>query len=92
MYTYIPRDELSLLNTDGTSTPSVFDDDVWVLLVRHLSDTRRVGEYIALIVDDEGPWTNADATADGFPHLASEKAKAELEVKVRSFYIVPRIS
>ncbi|KIM64021.1 hypothetical protein SCLCIDRAFT_116338, partial [Scleroderma citrinum Foug A] len=56
LYTYTPN-TISL----STSQSSISDNEVWVLLVRHLPDTRRTGEYITMTVDPEDEWMNAGA-------------------------------
>lgn len=46
----------------GFSTSSFFDEEIWVLLTRHVTDTRRTSDFIALkveIEDDLIPFSRA---------------------------------
>ncbi|KAI6029389.1 hypothetical protein BKA83DRAFT_4218216 [Pisolithus microcarpus] len=51
----------------------VSDNDVWVLLTRHLPDTQRTGEYITVTVDAEDEWADVGDVPG--------EAKAEAEIK-----------
>lgn len=53
----------------GTNT-STSEDEVWILLTRHLRDTRRTSEYIALNVQE-------DDTVLGDPEHVAQKASPE---------------
>lgn len=78
LYTYTPN-TISL----STSQSSISDNEVWVLLVRHLPDTRRTGEYITMTVDPEDEWMNAGAVPSGrSPLPGGAVSRAGVEVKV----------
>ncbi|KAI6132409.1 hypothetical protein EDD16DRAFT_1851642 [Pisolithus croceorrhizus] len=62
-------------------TYPVSDNDVWVLLTRHLPDTRRTGEYITVTVDAEDEWAGTGTSPGSVPPLTGVKAKAEAEIK-----------
>jgi len=67
----------------STSQSSISDNEVWVLLVRHLPDTRRTGEYITVTVDPEDEWMNARTFPSGrapLPGGAVLRAGAEVKV------------
>lgn len=77
LYTYTPN-TISL----STSQSSISDNEVWVLLVRHLPDTRRTGEYITVTVDPEDEWMNARTVPSGrapLPGGAVLRAGAEVK-------------
>ncbi|KAI6115989.1 hypothetical protein F5141DRAFT_1201863 [Pisolithus sp. B1] len=62
-------------------TYPVSDNDVWVLLTRHLPDTQRTGEYIAVTVDAEDEWAGAGTSPESVPPLTGGRANAEAEIK-----------
>ncbi|KAI5986901.1 hypothetical protein EDD15DRAFT_1523894 [Pisolithus albus] len=62
-------------------TYPVSDNDVWVLLTRHLPDTQRTGEYITVTVDAEDEWADVGNSTGSAPTLTGGRAKAEAEIK-----------
>jgi calpain-7 len=55
LYTY--QDPISS-SSDVSSCSALEDKDIWVILTRHLSDTRRAHEYVSLTVhaEDDDDW------------------------------------
>ncbi|KAL4071268.1 hypothetical protein V8B97DRAFT_2104210 [Scleroderma yunnanense] len=74
LYTYTPN------TSSSTSQSLISDNEVWVLLVRHLPDTRRTGEYITATVNAEDEWMNAGTVPSGrAPSLGVPKTEAEVK-------------
>ncbi|KAI6046422.1 hypothetical protein EDC04DRAFT_1692699 [Pisolithus marmoratus] len=76
LYTYMSSSSQSSYDTYPVS-----DNDVWVLLVRHLPDTQRTGEYITVTVDAEDEWMGIGTSPGSVPSLAGGRAKTEAEIK-----------
>ncbi|KAI6131262.1 hypothetical protein EDD17DRAFT_1466405, partial [Pisolithus thermaeus] len=65
-------------------TYPVSDNDVWVLLTRHLPDTRRTGEYITVTVDAEDEWAGTGTSPGSVPPLTGGTYTTSTHVLVRT--------
>ncbi|KIK22314.1 hypothetical protein PISMIDRAFT_102567, partial [Pisolithus microcarpus 441] len=77
LYSYVSSSSQSSYDTYPVS-----DNDVWVLLTRHLPDTQRTGEYITVTVDAEDEWADVGTSPGSGTYTTSTHILVRTKVRV----------